>query len=95
MKTLTRALVFPSLACLASAGGRAAGAAKKNTFVIVHGATAGGWLRAKSRGWTTRVFPGHHVAHVENPRGVATLVDEAVNDKNQPVEESPAAAIAK
>ncbi len=50
------------------------------------------WQRAKARGWTIRTFPGHHVAHVENPRGVATLVEDAVSDKNQPVEASAAAA---
>lgn len=47
------------------------------------------WQRAKSRGWTIRTFPGHHVAHVENPRGVATLLEEAVSDTNQPVTETP------
>ncbi len=46
--------------------------------------------RAKSRGWTIRTFPGHHVAHVENPRGVATLIEEAAADQNQPVAEPPA-----
>jgi pimeloyl-ACP methyl ester carboxylesterase len=47
------------------------------------------WLRAKSRGWTIRTFPGHHVAHVENPRGVATLVEEALTDRNESAGESP------
>ena len=46
------------------------------------------WKRAVARGWTIRTFPGHHVAHVENPRGVATLVEEAVLDQNQPVAEA-------
>jgi pimeloyl-ACP methyl ester carboxylesterase len=46
------------------------------------------WQRAKSRGWTIRTFPGHHVAHVENPRGVATLVEDAVADRNQAASES-------
>jgi len=41
------------------------------------------WAHAKERGWTIRTFPGHHVAHVENPRGVATLVEEAVGDRNR------------
>jgi len=51
------------------------------------------WQRAVSRGWTIRTFPGTHVAMVENPRGVATLIEEAVNDRNHPVE-APAAAAA-
>lgn len=46
------------------------------------------WQRAVARGWTIRTFPGSHVAMVEDPRGVATLLEEAVLDKNQP----PAAA---
>jgi pimeloyl-ACP methyl ester carboxylesterase len=50
------------------------------------------WQRAKSRGWTIRTFPGHHVAHVENPRGVATLMEDAATDQNQPAAEAPAAA---
>lgn len=53
------------------------------------------WQRAKSRGWTIRTFPGHHVAQIENPRGVATLVEEAVGDHNQPVAEPPAGATSK
>jgi len=40
------------------------------------------WKRAVARGWTIRTFPGHHVAHLENPRGVADLMEEAVNDRN-------------
>ncbi len=109
-------------------------AAEKLTYVIVHGATAGGWewkktgrflagdghevyenpaalalpvtyvafvpkdksaeeraatdkswQRAKARGWTIRTFPGGHVAQQEDPRGVATLIEEAVGDKNTPV----------
>lgn len=48
------------------------------------------WQHAKARGWTIRTFPGHHVAHVENPRGVATLIEESVNDRNQPVTEHSA-----
>jgi enterochelin esterase-like enzyme/pimeloyl-ACP methyl ester carboxylesterase len=43
------------------------------------------WQRAVSRGWTIRTFPGGHVAHQEDPRGVATLIEEAVGDKNTPV----------
>lgn len=42
------------------------------------------WQRAVARGWTIRTFPGGHVAQQENPRGVATLMEEAVSDKNQP-----------
>jgi pimeloyl-ACP methyl ester carboxylesterase len=41
------------------------------------------WQRAVSRGWTIRTFPGGHVAHQEDPRGVATLIEESVNDRNQ------------
>ena len=43
------------------------------------------WQRAVSRGWTIRTFPGGHVAQQEDPRGVATLIEDSVNDKNQPV----------
>jgi pimeloyl-ACP methyl ester carboxylesterase len=43
------------------------------------------WQRAESRGWTIRTFTGHHVAQVENPRGLATLLEAAVNDQNKPV----------
>lgn len=43
------------------------------------------WQRAKARGWTIRTFPGGHVAQQEDPRGVATLIEESVGDKNQPV----------
>ena len=50
------------------------------------------WQHAKARGWTIRTFPGHHVAHVENPRGVATLIEESVDDHNAPVAENPAGA---
>lgn len=42
------------------------------------------WQRAVARGWTIRTFPGGHVAQQENPRGVATLMEEAVSDRNQP-----------
>ncbi len=40
------------------------------------------WQRAVSRGWTIRTFPGGHVAHQEDPRGVATLLEQCVEDKN-------------
>jgi pimeloyl-ACP methyl ester carboxylesterase len=43
------------------------------------------WQRAVARGWTIRTFPGHHVAHQEDPRGVATLIEQSVSDVNKPV----------
>lgn len=43
------------------------------------------WQRAVARGWTIRTFPGGHVAHQEDPRGVATLIEDAVSDRNTPV----------
>jgi pimeloyl-ACP methyl ester carboxylesterase len=43
------------------------------------------WQRAKARGWTIRTFPGGHVAQQEDPRGVATLIEDSINHKNQPV----------
>src|SRR5512147_1696395 len=42
------------------------------------------WQRAVARGWTIRTFPGGHVAQQEDPRGVATLMEEAVADVNRP-----------
>jgi len=42
------------------------------------------WQRAVARGWTIRTFPGGHVAQQEDPRGVATLIEQSVNDKNKP-----------
>lgn len=42
------------------------------------------WQRAAARGWTIRTFPGGHVAQQEDPRGVATLLEEAVRDVNRP-----------
>ncbi|ACB73634.1 alpha/beta fold hydrolase [Opitutus terrae] len=42
------------------------------------------WQRAVARGWTIRTFPGGHVAQQEDPRGVATLIEEAVSDQNKP-----------
>jgi pimeloyl-ACP methyl ester carboxylesterase len=42
------------------------------------------WQRAVARGWTIRTFPGGHVAQQEDPRGVATLMEEAVRDVNRP-----------
>jgi surfactin synthase thioesterase subunit len=41
------------------------------------------WQRAASRGWTIRTFPGGHVAQQEDPRGVATLLEQSVSDKNK------------
>jgi len=42
------------------------------------------WQNAVARGWTIRTFPGGHAAHQENPRGVAMLIEESVNDSNHP-----------
>jgi pimeloyl-ACP methyl ester carboxylesterase len=42
------------------------------------------WQRAEARGWTIRTFPGGHVAQQEDPRGVATLIAQSVNDRNKP-----------
>lgn len=42
------------------------------------------WQRAEARGWTIRTFPGGHVAQQEDPRGVATLIEQSVDDKNEP-----------
>lgn len=47
------------------------------------------WLRAVSRGWTIRTFPGGHVAQQEDPRGVATLIEESVQDRNKPASGKP------
>jgi pimeloyl-ACP methyl ester carboxylesterase len=52
------------------------------------------WKNAAARGWTMRTFPGSHVAHLENPRGLSTLLEEAVNDQNKAVGERPATASA-
>ncbi|MBL9174812.1 MAG: alpha/beta hydrolase [Verrucomicrobiales bacterium] len=41
-----------------------------------------GWQRAVARGWTIRTFPGGHVAQQEDPRGVATLIEESISDHN-------------
>jgi surfactin synthase thioesterase subunit len=53
------------------------------------------WQRAEARGWTIRTFPGTHVAMVEDPRGVATLIEEAIGDKNKPAAAQPVAPVAK
>lgn len=42
------------------------------------------WQRAEARGWTIRTFPGGHVAQMEDPRGVAKLIEESVSDRNKP-----------
>jgi len=42
------------------------------------------WQRAVARGWTIRTFPGGHVAQQEDPRGVATLIEQSVDDTNKP-----------
>ncbi|EDY82850.1 hypothetical protein VDG1235_2473 [Verrucomicrobiia bacterium DG1235] len=44
--------------------------------------TDNGWQRAKARGWTIRTFPGSHVAMMEDPRGVASLIEDAAKDQN-------------
>ena len=41
------------------------------------------WQHAVARGWTIRTFPGTHVAMTEDPRGVATLIEQSVNDRNK------------
>src|SRR3954462_4194846 len=41
------------------------------------------WQRAVARGWTIRTFPGTHVAMTEDPRGVATLIEQSVSDTNK------------
>ncbi len=46
------------------------------------------WQRAKARGWTIRTFPGGHVAHQEDPRGVASLIEAAISDQNTAVDPS-------
>ena len=35
------------------------------------------WQNAQARGWTIATFPGGHVAHQEDPRGVATLIAQS------------------
>lgn len=44
------------------------------------------WKNAVDRGWTVRTFPGSHTAMLEDPKGLAELMQEAVNDTNTPVE---------
>ncbi len=52
-------------------------------------ATDKSWLRAVARGWTIRTFQGTHVAHQEDPRGLATLIEQSVSDKNKPLAAAP------
>ncbi len=61
----------------------------KDKSAAERAATDKSWQRAVARGWTIRTFPGGHVAQQEDPRGVATLVEEAVSDRNQPVPATP------
>lgn len=51
-----------------------------------------GWQRAEARGWTIRTFPGGHVAQMENPRGVASLMEESVSDRNDSPKNTKAAS---
>ena len=57
----------------------------KDKSAEARAATDKSWQRAVSRGWTIRTFPGGHVAQQEDPRGVATLIEESVGDSNKPV----------
>ncbi len=41
------------------------------------------WQNAAARGWTIRTFPGGHFAQQEDPRGVGSLIEESLNDRNQ------------
>ncbi|GAB3510076.1 hypothetical protein GCM10027400_12760 [Pseudoxanthomonas daejeonensis] len=50
------------------------------------------WQNADARGWTMRTFPGGHVAQQEDPRGVATLIEASVNDRNRAVGAAAASA---
>ena len=56
----------------------------KDKSVEERAKTDKGWQRAEARGWTIRTFPGGHVAQQEDPRGVATLIEESVKDRNKP-----------
>jgi pimeloyl-ACP methyl ester carboxylesterase len=65
----------------------------KNKSAKERAATDKSWQRAEARGWTIRTFPGGHVAQQADPRGVATLMEESVNDHNRPAaEKSPGIA---
>jgi pimeloyl-ACP methyl ester carboxylesterase len=41
------------------------------------------WKNAVARGWTVRTFAGSHTAMLENPKGLAVLMQEAVKDTNK------------
>jgi pimeloyl-ACP methyl ester carboxylesterase len=42
-----------------------------------------GWQTAVARGWSIHTFPGTHVAHQEDPPGVAKLIIKATADRNK------------
>ena len=47
-------------------------------------------MMAESRGWPIRTFTtSSAVAQQENPRGLATLLEEAIGDQTKPVAEKP------
>jgi pimeloyl-ACP methyl ester carboxylesterase len=43
------------------------------------------WKNAVARGWTVRPFAGSHTAMLENPKGLAELMQAAVRDTNSSV----------
>ncbi len=56
----------------------------KDQSVDERSKTDRGWRNAEARGWSIRTFPGGHVAHQEDPEGVAKLIVEAAaNDRNR------------
>lgn len=57
----------------------------KNKSAEERAKTDKSWQRAVARGWTIRTFPGGHVAQQEDPRGVAKLIEESVEDRNKSV----------
>jgi pimeloyl-ACP methyl ester carboxylesterase len=61
----------------------------KDKSIEERAATDKGWKRAEARGWTIRTFPGGHVAQQEDPRGVATLIEASVHDKNKAATDTP------
>jgi len=67
----------------------------KDKSAVERARTDKSWQRAESRGWTIRTFPGTHVAMVENPRGIASLMEEVVGDSNKPLADVPPAATGK
>ena len=42
------------------------------------------WQRAKARGWTIRTLESDHVAEPSHPKELAALLQEALQDRNQP-----------